>query len=113
MTISIGLNWLKYKYFLHVKMHFSFQFCCKEPTNSLFQNWTYQLKVSISSQKHQKFHKIPHLDKNVRTDKFDHIYVIVCENGLTLCKSVHIEMLNNASKGSFHFLCMKKSFSLD
>ena len=36
-----------------------------------------------------------------------HIHGIDCSNDIILCTMVHLEMANNFSKGSFHFLCTK------
>jgi hypothetical protein len=56
---------------------------------------------------------------NVHKSKFEtapnyqcygHNYDIVCSNDLILCQSVRPGMTNNIVEGSFHFLCMKKSF---
>jgi hypothetical protein len=41
---------------------------------------------------------------------YGHSYDIVCSNDLILCKNVRPGMTNNFTEGSFHFLCMKKSF---
>ena len=43
---------------------------------------------------------------------YGHIHGIVGSNDIILCTRVHLGMAKKNSKGGFHFLCTKKSFSI-